>query len=145
MAGLKAGGYILTEAGLSFLGLGAQPPTATWGSMISASRVFINSARLVRASAMAFGRDFMSGPFPHPAEKQAFRPPIKHPARDHRAATGHGKKQGTDCNSTAYFTAQILCRSRHAGLGEDNECTEHGGNCHHRKYRRSNTAAAQVS
>jgi peptide/nickel transport system permease protein len=44
MAGLKAGGYILTEAGLSFLGLGAQPPTATWGSMISASRVFINSA-----------------------------------------------------------------------------------------------------
>ena len=44
MAGLKAGGYILTEAGLSFLGLGAQPPTATWGSMISTSRVFINSA-----------------------------------------------------------------------------------------------------
>ena len=44
MAGLKAGGYILTEAGLSFLGLGAQPPTATWGSMISASRVYINSA-----------------------------------------------------------------------------------------------------
>jgi len=44
MAGLKAGGYILTEAGLSFLGLGAQPPTATWGSMISANRVFINSA-----------------------------------------------------------------------------------------------------
>lgn len=44
MAGLKAGGYILTEAGLSFLGLGAQPPAATWGSMISASRVFINSA-----------------------------------------------------------------------------------------------------
>ena len=44
MAGLKAGGYILTEAGLSFLGLGAQPPQATWGSMISAGRVYINSA-----------------------------------------------------------------------------------------------------
>jgi ABC-type dipeptide/oligopeptide/nickel transport system permease subunit len=44
MAGLKAGGYILAEAGLSFLGLGAQPPTATWGAMISSSRVFINSA-----------------------------------------------------------------------------------------------------
>jgi len=44
LAGLKAGGYILTEAGLSFLGLGAQPPTATWGSMISTSRVFITSA-----------------------------------------------------------------------------------------------------
>ena len=43
MAGLKTGGYILTEAGLSFLGLGVQPPTATWGSMISAGRAFINS------------------------------------------------------------------------------------------------------
>jgi peptide/nickel transport system permease protein len=44
MTGLKLGGYILSEAGLSFLGLGAQPPTATWGSMISANRVFISSA-----------------------------------------------------------------------------------------------------
>jgi peptide/nickel transport system permease protein len=44
MAGLKLGGYILTEAALSFLGLGAQPPTATWGAMISANRVFIDSA-----------------------------------------------------------------------------------------------------
>jgi peptide/nickel transport system permease protein len=43
MMGLKIGGYILTEASLSFLGLGAQPPTATWGSMISANRVFISS------------------------------------------------------------------------------------------------------
>jgi peptide/nickel transport system permease protein len=44
MAGLKLGGYILTEAALSFLGLGAQPPTATWGAMISANRVFIDTA-----------------------------------------------------------------------------------------------------
>jgi peptide/nickel transport system permease protein len=44
MAGLKLGGYILTEAALSFLGLGVQPPTATWGSMISANRSFIDSA-----------------------------------------------------------------------------------------------------
>jgi len=44
MTGLKLGGYILTEAGLSFLGLGAQPPLATWGSMISANRVYISSA-----------------------------------------------------------------------------------------------------
>lgn len=29
-----AAGAILTEAALSFLGLGAQPPTATWGNMI---------------------------------------------------------------------------------------------------------------
>jgi peptide/nickel transport system permease protein len=44
MAGLKMGSYILTEASLSFLGLGAQPPTATWGSMINASRAYISSA-----------------------------------------------------------------------------------------------------
>lgn len=44
MMGLKLGGYILTEASLSFLGLGAQPPTPTWGSMISANRAYISSA-----------------------------------------------------------------------------------------------------
>ena len=44
MIGLKLGGYILTESALSFLGLGAQPPTATWGAMISANRAYINSA-----------------------------------------------------------------------------------------------------
>jgi len=44
MTGLKMGSYILTEASLSFLGLGAQPPTATWGSMINASRAYISSA-----------------------------------------------------------------------------------------------------
>jgi peptide/nickel transport system permease protein len=44
ITGMKLGGYILTEAGLSFLGLGAQPPTPTWGSMISVNRVFISSA-----------------------------------------------------------------------------------------------------
>lgn len=41
MMGLKVGGFILIEASLSFLGLGAQPPTASWGSMISAGRAYI--------------------------------------------------------------------------------------------------------
>jgi peptide/nickel transport system permease protein len=44
MMGIKLGGYILTEASLSFLGLGAQPPAATWGSMVSANRAYISSA-----------------------------------------------------------------------------------------------------
>jgi peptide/nickel transport system permease protein len=43
-ASLRVGGFILLEAALSFLGLGVQPPTPTWGSMISLSRSFINSA-----------------------------------------------------------------------------------------------------
>jgi peptide/nickel transport system permease protein len=41
---LRVGGFILLEAALSFLGLGIQPPTPTWGSMISLNRSFINSA-----------------------------------------------------------------------------------------------------
>jgi len=41
---LRVGGFILLEAALSFLGLGVQPPTPTWGSMISLNRAFINSA-----------------------------------------------------------------------------------------------------
>ncbi len=41
---LRVGSFILLEAALSFLGLGVQPPTPTWGSMISLSRSYINSA-----------------------------------------------------------------------------------------------------
>ena len=35
-ATLGLGGYILLGAGLSFLGLGAQPPSPEWGAMLSA-------------------------------------------------------------------------------------------------------------
>ncbi|MDI6781867.1 MAG: ABC transporter permease [bacterium] len=41
---LKIGSFILGEAALSFLGLGAQPPTPTWGSMVSTGFVFLRSA-----------------------------------------------------------------------------------------------------
>lgn len=44
MMGIKLGGFILTEATLSFLGLGAQPPAPTWGAMISANRAYILTA-----------------------------------------------------------------------------------------------------
>lgn len=44
LMGIKLGGFMLTEATLSFLGLGAQPPTPTWGSMISANRTYILTA-----------------------------------------------------------------------------------------------------
>ena len=37
---LDVGALILTESVLSFLGLGVQPPTATWGSMLSRTRNF---------------------------------------------------------------------------------------------------------
>lgn len=38
---LSMAGAILSAAGLSFLGMGAQPPTPEWGSMIASSRPFI--------------------------------------------------------------------------------------------------------
>lgn len=38
---LEMGGVILTAAALSFLGLGAQPPTAEWGSMCALGRNFL--------------------------------------------------------------------------------------------------------
>ncbi len=34
-ATLSVGGFILAESGLSFLGLGVQPPTASWGNMLT--------------------------------------------------------------------------------------------------------------
>lgn len=37
-------GAILAEAGLSFLGLGVQPPTASWGQMLTVAQQYINSA-----------------------------------------------------------------------------------------------------
>ncbi|MFA5354410.1 MAG: ABC transporter permease [Thermodesulfovibrionales bacterium] len=44
MMGVKLGGYILTEATLSFLGLGVQPPMPSWGSMVSSGRAYILTA-----------------------------------------------------------------------------------------------------
>jgi len=43
-ASLRLGGFMLGEAALSFLGLGVQPPTASWGSMISHGRGFLHTA-----------------------------------------------------------------------------------------------------
>lgn len=43
-ASLAISGAILTEATLSFLGLGIQPPAPSWGSMLSESRRFMEVA-----------------------------------------------------------------------------------------------------
>jgi len=43
-ATLEAGRTIIFAAGLSFLGLGAQPPTAEWGAMLSQGRGLLNIA-----------------------------------------------------------------------------------------------------
>ena len=43
-ATLGIAGAILTEAALSFLGIGVQPPRATWGNILSESKLFILDA-----------------------------------------------------------------------------------------------------
>ena len=43
-ATLDMAGVILIAAGLGFLGLGAQPPTAEWGAMLSSGRDYLLSA-----------------------------------------------------------------------------------------------------
>ena len=43
-ASLGLGGIILAAAGLSYLGLGTQPPTPEWGAMLNAGRTYIRSA-----------------------------------------------------------------------------------------------------
>ncbi len=43
-ATLGIAGAILQEAYISFLGLGVQPPTATWGNMLTGARQFMESA-----------------------------------------------------------------------------------------------------
>ena len=35
---------VIFEAGLSFLGLGVQPPAASWGSMLSTGRNYVSTA-----------------------------------------------------------------------------------------------------
>jgi peptide/nickel transport system permease protein len=44
LASLRLAFAVLTEASLSFLGLGAQPPTPTWGSMLNAGRTVLEHA-----------------------------------------------------------------------------------------------------
>ncbi len=41
---LEVGLMVITEASLSFLGLGVQPPTADWGSMLSEGQQYISTA-----------------------------------------------------------------------------------------------------
>lgn len=41
---LKASGVIIAESSLSFLGFGVQPPTITWGQMLSTGREYISTA-----------------------------------------------------------------------------------------------------
>jgi peptide/nickel transport system permease protein len=49
LATLGVGLAILIAAGLSFIGIGAQPPTPEWGSMLSTGRTYIRDAPWIAA------------------------------------------------------------------------------------------------
>jgi len=49
MATLQVGIMIIAEASLSFLGLGIQPPTPAWGSMVDQGKYFLTSAWWISA------------------------------------------------------------------------------------------------
>ncbi|MCC7368706.1 MAG: ABC transporter permease [Chloroflexi bacterium] len=49
IATLSLGGNIITESSLSFLGLGVDPQTPSWGSMLAEGRPYLNSAWWVSA------------------------------------------------------------------------------------------------
>jgi peptide/nickel transport system permease protein len=44
LATLGVAGAILTAAGLSFIGVGARPPTPEWGAMLSSARLYMRQA-----------------------------------------------------------------------------------------------------
>jgi peptide/nickel transport system permease protein len=44
VAAINFAGVILAESGLSFLGLGIQPPDFTWGAMVAAGRQYLETA-----------------------------------------------------------------------------------------------------
>lgn len=44
LAAMEVGSVILAESSLSFLGLGVQPPTVTWGLMLADGRQYLGSA-----------------------------------------------------------------------------------------------------
>jgi peptide/nickel transport system permease protein len=53
-ATLNMAGFILTAAGLGFLGVGAQPPSPEWGAMVSTGRAFMfDSPWVVAAPGLA--------------------------------------------------------------------------------------------
>ncbi|WP_425342161.1 ABC transporter permease [Jiella mangrovi] len=49
VATLEFGLMVLFEAGLSFLGLGVQPPTPSWGAMLSTGRAYVATAWWIAA------------------------------------------------------------------------------------------------
>ena len=73
-ASLDAGSVILSIAALSFIGLGAVPPTAEWGAMISTGRYQFNSWWLTTFPGLAILMVVMAYNFLGEGVRDAFDP-----------------------------------------------------------------------
>ena len=84
-AALRVSGAIITEAGLSFLGLGPPPPTPVWGSMIAEGRNFI-----------VHGAAHLDDPGggPHGDDRRT-EPPRRRPARPLDPGSADEPRQGS--------------------------------------------------
>jgi peptide/nickel transport system permease protein len=76
---LSMGYAVLLEAGLSFLGLGTQPPDPSWGGMLNASRTYLRDAPYyaifpgIALSVLLLGLNFLSD-----ALRDALDPKLTH-------------------------------------------------------------------
>jgi peptide/nickel transport system permease protein len=87
---LRTATAILTAAGLGFLGLGAQPPSAEWGLMLSQGRAYLQTApHIVLFPSLAIMLAVLAFNLFGDALNDALNPRLAHqPSRAVRAARG---------------------------------------------------------
>ena len=78
-ATLGMAGAIMAEAALSFVGLGAQPPTPSWGSMVADGRDLLRVAPWVSfAPGIAIGLAVLGFNLVGDTLREAYRPQTSH-------------------------------------------------------------------
>lgn len=116
---LFAGGALLAQSGLSFLGLGVQPPTPTWGGMVAEASTVISrqpwllipAGATISLAILAFG---LLGDAMRDAnqDKGAALPGYARGRRPHRVTEPHGERL------ELVPTSLLSMRGVHVDLGE---------------------------
>jgi hypothetical protein len=87
-------GYIFTEAFLSFIGLGVNPPTPSWGAMITDGYQGLRSnSHLIMAPSIALTLTVLAFNFLGDGLRDAFDPSLRGIA-GHRVSRGGGQSKG---------------------------------------------------
>ena len=106
---------IIGEAVLSFLGLGVQPPTPSWGVMLSAAQPFLSHGAV--AGGLAGPRDRAGDAGVQPARRRAARRPRPEDDALMRAARGRRRCRCASTPTTGSCTRSTACRSRSTRRG----------------------------